>query len=208
MTLNIVAGYFWWKSRQARQSVDGSRQSRVEARAELLDQLPIDTGDVVLLGDSHFENLPIGELFPSARIRNRGMSGQTTAGALARCGPLLRSRPTRVIILLGANDVVRGTGLNSQMRSMSALIDSLAGHEIATALVSVPPNTDPRVQARIEERNQAVRQLAQERGLPFIELDAMLKRDGVLDPSLTFDGLHLNARGSRILADALAPHLQ
>lgn len=178
------------------------------ARAELLDQIPIDSGDIVLLGDSHFENLPTCELFPSARIRNRGMSGQTTAEALASCGTILRSRPARVIILLGANDVLRSIGLDSQMRSLSALIDSLNTHEIETALVTVPPNIDPRLQTRIDERNQAMRLLAQERELTIIEMDPMLKRDGVLDPSLTFDGLHLNARGNRILADALDPQLR
>ena len=41
-------------------------------------------------------------------VLNAGVSGDTTAGGLARIDWVLQSKPTHVILQLGANDMLRG----------------------------------------------------------------------------------------------------
>ncbi|NDG37682.1 MAG: arylesterase, partial [Alphaproteobacteria bacterium] len=80
---------------------------------------------LMVLGDSLVagHGLPQGEAFPDVLGRmliadgidvtmvNSGVSGDTTAGGLARLNWSLASKPEASIIVLGGNDLLRGLSL-------------------------------------------------------------------------------------------------
>jgi acyl-CoA thioesterase-1 len=80
---------------------------------------------------------------PGWTVRNASISGDTTAGGLARLPALLREERPRVVILeLGANDALRGLPLTDTRRNLDAMIDqsTAAGARVLLVGMQVPPN--------------------------------------------------------------------
>ena len=61
----------------------------------------------------------------------------------------------------------------------------------------------PAVQDGIDTMNKDLATLCRSRGVRFVDLDSALRKDGLIDPALTFDGLHLNAKGYLRMAATL-----
>jgi acyl-CoA thioesterase-1 len=75
-------------------------------------------------------------------VFNASISGDTTAGGLARLAPLLRRRPGIVVIELGGNDALRGLPLADSRRNLDAMATqaAAAGARIVIVGMQVPPN--------------------------------------------------------------------
>ncbi len=78
----------------------------------------------------------------SYEVINAGVSGDTTTGGLRRLAWVLKSRPSMVILELGANDGLRGQPLSLMASNLSEIIDGLqeAGVEVVLAGMQIPPN--------------------------------------------------------------------
>ena len=77
------------------------------------------------------------------RVVNASISGDTTAGGLARLPGLLREhRPAIVVIELGGNDALRGGNLDATRANLDAMVkDVLNAHAKPVILgMKVPPN--------------------------------------------------------------------
>lgn len=80
---------------------------------------------------------------PDYSVVNASISGETTAGGLARLGKALeRHRPAVVILELGANDALRGLPLAAMKKNLSAMIvqSQKAGARVLLVGMRVPPN--------------------------------------------------------------------
>ena len=79
------------------------------------------------------------------RVVNAGISGDTTAGGLARIGSVLRLKPEWVIVELGANDGLRGLPIEATRANLAAIIERLqaAGVGVILAGMQIPPNYGP-----------------------------------------------------------------
>ena len=75
-------------------------------------------------------------------VINAGVSGDTTTGGLRRLDWILKSRPSMVILELGANDGLRGQPLSLMASNLAKIIDGLgeAGVEVVLAGMQIPPN--------------------------------------------------------------------
>ena len=75
-------------------------------------------------------------------VLNASISGDTTAGGLARLPTLLRRHPGLVMIELGANDALRGLPLADTRRNLDAMARqaSAAGARVMLIGIQVPPN--------------------------------------------------------------------
>ncbi|MBK8497623.1 MAG: hypothetical protein IPL52_02100 [Flavobacteriales bacterium] len=206
--INMFVAWRWWTARGSRSVRTHKRMGRVEAYAELHALLPIDTGDVVLLGDSHFEYLPADELFPGTRVRNRGLSGQIASEVLERARKIAKAHPRRVLVQVGANDIMRGRDIRGYLADMDALLDVFAQEKVPVVVVALLPNARADVQERNDELNMALLAICKERAVAFADIADAFKAGKTLDPDLTFDGLHLNARGSLLLAKELRPYIE
>jgi len=185
------------------------RIDRVGSRAEFYKHLPMDTSDIVLFGDSHFEQFPASELLGMPTIRNRGLSGQSTSDLLLRVDDVLRGAPRKVVLCVGINDINLGRSPAQYARNMAELLDRLlSGLPIDRILVlAIPPNGNAGLQKKVIIFNEGLAELCAKRNLTLLDPGAVLGQGGALKAAYTFDGLHLNAEGYLRFAAWLRPHL-
>jgi acyl-CoA thioesterase-1 len=171
---------------------------------------------IVVLGDSLAAGLGIKpeQSFPSrleaalkaqgrnVAIANQGVSGDTTAGGLARVDWLLGDKPDIVLIELGANDALRGTDPAVPERNLAATIEKLkaAGVTVWLAGMMAPRNFGADYVAKFDGLYQRLSDKYQVPLYPFI-LDGVAQDPALNQP----DGLHPNVKGAQIIADKLLP---
>jgi acyl-CoA thioesterase I len=138
-------------------------------------------------------------------ISNASISGDTSAGGLARIDPILSAQKPDIILLqLGANDGLRGLS-PVQLKSNLAEIVHRAQKAGATVILlgmKIPPNYGKRY---IELFYNVYPQLAKELDItliPFLLEDVALDKD-----LMQADGLHPNAKAQSILANKIEPYL-
>ena len=178
---------------------------------------------VVFLGDSLTAGLGLGEeaAYPAlvgellaergvaVRIVNAGVSGDTSAGGLARVDWLLTQKPEILVVALGANDGLRGQPVAAIEANLREIVRRAraAGSQVVLAGMKMPPNYGPDYTRDFEA---LYARLARELALPFIPF---LLEGVAADPALNqVDGIHPTAEGQRKIADlvinALLPLLQ
>jgi acyl-CoA thioesterase-1 len=80
---------------------------------------------------------------PHYSVANASISGETTAGGLARIGKVLeRHRPAIVVLELGGNDGLRGLPVAAMKKNLSAMIEHAqkSGAKVLLVGSRMPPN--------------------------------------------------------------------
>jgi acyl-CoA thioesterase I len=170
----------------------------------------LDFGDSLTAG----YGLPAGQAFPArleawlhergieARVVNAGVSGDTTAGGLARLEWALADKPDLVILALGANDALRGVDPSTVRDNLDKMLEKVqrSGAKVLLLGMQAPPNWGDDYK---REFDRIFPDLAQEHHLP---LYPFLLEGVAMKPELNQpDGLHPNERGVAILVDRIAP---
>ena len=121
--------------------------------------IPVKAADILVLGDSLSAGygLTPGEGWvelmeqrlegSGLTLLNASVSGETTAGGLARLPDLLvLHEPKWVLLELGANDGLRGTPLNIIQTNLDALASRIteSGAKLIVIGIQLPPNYGPR----------------------------------------------------------------
>ena len=140
------------------------------------------------------------------QVVNASVSGETTAGGLARLPRALElHHPGIVILELGGNDGLRGLPI-AQMRTnltQMANLSSAAGAKVLLLGMRMPPNYGPQY---TEQFAMVFSDLAAERKIPLVPF---LLTDIALSPALLQnDDIHPNALGQPILLDNVWPTLK
>jgi acyl-CoA thioesterase-1 len=137
-----------------------------------------------------------------ARVVNGGVSGDTTAGGLARLDWALAENPDLVILALGANDALRGIDPAAVRDNLDKMIQKIeaSGAKVLLLGMFAPPNWGE------EYRNAFDRifpELARAHGVPLYPffLEGVAMKPELNQP----DGLHPNERGVAVLVDRIAP---
>jgi acyl-CoA thioesterase-1 len=180
---------------------------------------PVESGPRVLfLGDSLSAglHLPAEQAFPAllaerlgrgglpVQLVNAGVSGDTTAGGLARLDWLLRQEPDLVVVELGGNDGLRGVRTDAVEENLRAIVQrsQAAGAEVLLLGMKLPPNYGA---AYTSEFEAVFARVAAEQQVEFIPF--FLEGVGGVPAMTMEDGLHPTAAGHRRLADNLYPVL-
>jgi len=138
----------------------------------------------------------------AAKVINGGVSGDTTAGGLARLDWALGDKPRYVLVELGANDALRGLDPSEAYDNLDKILARLAAAKIGTLLIGMraPANWGRQYQAAFDA---IYPKLAAKYRVP---LYPFLLAGVALDPKLNqSDGLHPNAAGVAIIVAHLAP---
>ena len=178
-------------------------------RMDLFAVTPLAAGDIVFLGDSITEGAEWNELFPDLPVRDRGISGDTTAGVLARLDTITASRPAAVFLLVGTNELAPSLDPAPSLARQREILERIRRESPDTRVFvqSLLPRAAT-YRERVEGYNRALRGICHEAGVVFIDLyPAFLAPDGSLRDELTFDELHLTGAGYRVWRTLLAPHL-
>ena len=135
-------------------------------------------------------------------VINAGVSGDTTAGGLARLSWALADKPQLVIVALGGNDALRGLPPEDTRSNLDAILRQLndAGVRIILTGMRAPRNLGEQYTATFD---QVYPQLAKQHKVPFYPFFL----DGVaLDPVLNQpDGIHPNASGVAVIVARILP---
>jgi len=140
-----------------------------------------------------------------AQVRNESISGETSAGGLARIDHILNAqKPAVMIIELGANDGLRGLSPAELKHNLAEMIRHSQAHGAKVLLLSmtIPPNYGKRY---IDMIYNVYHELSREMAvpaIPFILDDIALVKE-LMQP----DGLHPNAKAQPLIADKIWRHL-
>ncbi len=139
------------------------------------------------------------------KVVNASISGETTAGGLARLDASLdQQHPSVLLLELGANDGLRGLSLEAMKNNLKTIVKRARARGTKVVLIGMllPPNLGVAYNDRFAD---VFHQLAKELRLPFVPF----LLDGVaLDPRLMqFDQLHPNEAAQRRLLDNVWPVL-
>jgi acyl-CoA thioesterase-1 len=140
----------------------------------------------------------------AAEVTNGGVSGDTTAGGLARLDWALADHPDIVLLELGANDALRGIDPKFTYANLDKIMARLKASGARVILMGmVAPSNWGRDYER--DFDAIYPKLAEKYQVPLYPFFL----DGVAtDPALNqADGLHPNARGVDIIVDKVTPYV-
>lgn len=178
-------------------------------KTSFFDSYALQSGDVVMLGDSITDGGRWEELFPAISIKNRGIPGDTTTGVLARMAQIVAAKPAAVFLKIGTNDLARVP---------ERAVSYQQYRQIITTIQSASPTTDIYLQSllprgvefreEVEAYNGEIRAMAEELNVTYIDLyPAFLADDGSLRDELTRDELHLTGEGYKLWQSLLEPSM-
>ncbi len=140
-----------------------------------------------------------------ARVLNAGVSGDTTAGGLARVDWALGDKPSVAIVALGANDMLRGLDPAKTEQNLDGILTKLKAANVPVLLLGM--RAAPNMGRDYGERFDAI-------------YPALAKRHGVLlypffldgvaaEPRLNLpDGIQPNAAGVAVIVERLTPYVE
>ncbi len=137
-------------------------------------------------------------------VVNAGVSGDTTAGGLARLDWALADKPDIVILELGANDALRGIEPATVRANLDAMIGKIeaSGAKLLLMGMRAPPNWGEDYQ---HDFDRIYPELARAHG---VTLYPFFLEGVAMDPKLNQpDGLHPNEKGVAALVDRIAPYV-
>lgn len=180
--------------------------------------LPPTKGDIIFLGNSITDGGEWSELFNDVKIKNRGISGDVTAGVLNRLDEVAQRKPAKLFLLIGVNDLARNVSPGSVVKNILLMAAYLKQETPATQLFvqSILPVNDAfgkfgghtNKGAQIRQVNEELKQKAATYRYRFLDLySAFADENGKLKKDLTNDGLHLLGKGYLLWKHLIYPQV-
>lgn len=177
-------------------------------------QMPKPLKKLVIIGDSLTEGYGVSKesAFPQLiekklnqnsstwQVVNSGVSGSTTASALSRVRWMLKNKPDVVLIILGANDGLRGVKTEQSEKNLAEAIALAQKSQVKVILggLYMPPNYGKEYTQQFKVMYSHLAKKYKVYLVPFI----LEKVAG--DPKLNqADGIHPNEEGHKIVAETI-----
>lgn len=187
-------------------------------RATLFEKMPATPDDIIFVGNSITDGGEWAELFDDLRVKNRGISGDVSAGVLHRLAEIAQRKPAKFFLMIGVNDLARGITADSVFRNIVLAVKYLKQESSTTKIyvLSVLPVNEiynkfgghTSKASQIKLLNQSLEQAAAINDYTFINLQsAFANAEGKLKPDLTNDGLHLKGEGYLLWKHEVYPYL-
>ncbi len=167
---------------------------------------------IVFMGNSITESWANDSLsfFKTKSYIGRGISGQTTPQMLIRFRPdVIDLKPSVVLILAGINDIAGNTGpstIDMIVDNIKSMAELAKANNIKVVLCSVLPAYDFPWRKGLEpalkvvELNQKIKAFADDNEMIYLDyFNAMVDEKNGLKADLTYDGVHPNAKGYRLM---------
>lgn len=166
----------------------------------LYDILPNDSNEIIFLGNSITYGCEWAELLSNPNIKNRGIGGDNTEGVLERLTEVTDSKPDKIFINIGTNDLGLDMRISEIINNYREILDRIeqSSPETKIYIQSVLPTKNRKLRSNdsIKELNSRLEMLANEKSLKYINLyNSFLDKNGDLNMELSLDGLHLNGQG-------------
>ena len=146
------------------------------------------------------------------RLINAGVSGDTTAGGLARVGWTLTEDVDAMIVALGGNDLLRAIPPEASRANLEGILQAADDRGIPVLLIGLeaPGNYGPDYKA---EFDAIYPDLAEEYGTLHVQsflgaIQAEPDQGAALRQFMQADGIHPNAAGVAKIVTALGPDIR
>lgn len=187
-------------------------------RSSLFNKLSITSKDIVFIGNSITNGAEWNELFPQKRVKNRGISGDTSEGVFDRLDAVVKGKPAKIFILIGVNDISREIKVETIVLNMKRIVEKIQKESPKTKIYIqsiLPVNPDFEMfkghmkPELIKEINQFYQNIAQEYKVNYIDLYSYFLEDGTdkMNKKYTNDGLHLLGEGYLLWREIVKPYL-
>ncbi|HEX4877459.1 MAG TPA: family 20 glycosylhydrolase, partial [Chitinophagaceae bacterium] len=187
-------------------------------RYSLFQSLPVTKGDILFIGNSITDGAEWSELFADLRIKNRGISGDMSAGVLKRLDEVVKRKPAKVFLMIGINDLARGISADSVVKNILLATAWLKQESPSTQcyVQSILPVSDhfskfsghtSKTDAVLKVNNSLSRAAATGH-FTFVNLyPSFCNSAGKLDEKYTNDGLHLTGEGYILWKHLVYPYM-
>lgn len=170
--------------------------------------------ELVFLGNSITANTDWQELLQIENVKNRGISGDITFGVLERLKDITDTKPAKIFLLIGINDISRNIPDEQILKNY---------HKIVSRIRMESPNTKIYLHTLMPVNhtfekfknhygkdehilyiNEEIRKMADQKMVHVIDLyPHFLDENKRMKAELTHDGLHLTAAGYQLWAKLL-----
>lgn len=167
--------------------------------------------DLVFIGDSITDIAEWEDLFPSLKIANRGINGDTTGGVLDRLDSIYSTNANRAFIMIGVNDFVSGMSVNEVFENYKAIVNRLVAHEMNVYIQStiLTGMRYKELNTKIADLNERLMLLStKQHSITYIDLNAGLSKNSILNPMYSMDDTHLNGKGYAVWKDIISPYVK
>jgi len=176
-------------------------------RLTLFEKLPDTKGEIIFLGNSITDGGEWCELLGNPKAKNRGISGDTTDGVLFRLSEVTRSKPAKVFLLIGINDLSRGVSKDTVFSNICKIADLIRKDSPRTKIYiqSILPVSDSFGLFKNHTNktddviwiNSQLKTWCSKENVGFVDLYSRFKMadSDRLNPQLSNDGLHLTGDG-------------
>ena len=137
--------------------------------------------------------------FTGWQVINGGVSGNTSAQALARLPALMRRQPQLVLVSIGGNDFLRKVPEADTRSNIRQIVQQIKAAGMPAVLVAVPYFTTGALFGRLSE-HPMYEELAAELNVPLFK-GAWAEVLG--NKKLKSDQIHANAQGYRVFAEKM-----
>jgi len=184
-----------------------------DVRQAVYSQMPIDSNDVVFVGNSITEGFPVYELFPGVKVKNRGISGNWTYQVIARLPQIVAAHPRKIFLEMGINDLIYHVSVDSILtnyRKAIEIVQKGSANQTELYINSLTPTTYnlAALNPAIVKVNDSLQHLCLQPNIHYVNLYSHMVKNNALDTSLTVDGLHYNAKAYRIWWQQIKAYMQ
>jgi len=184
----------------------------------LFDKLPQSTNSIYFLGDSLTDGCEWNELLSNQKIKNRGISGDTTEGVFSRLNLITQSKPQKIFIMIGINDLLNNIETNKILDNYKKIITTIRADSPKTKIYIesiLPLNFEIDKTKReinnqnISDFNNNLKNFADNSNIFYIDLySAFLNSSGQLSEKYTLDGIHLNGQGYLLWKNEISKYIK
>lgn len=141
----------------------------------------------------------------NVKVLNGGVSGSTTASGKSRLKWFLKAKPDILVLILGANDGLRGIKLEESKKNLEEIIVMAKEKQLKVILgaMLLPPNYGKEYTEKFKKMYEQLKEEHQLAWIPFVLKDVA----GIADKNIE-DGIHPNAKGHSIIAKNMIPYLE
>lgn len=209
--LVIIDGSMWF-AYQKPQTVWQDMSSRIGYGKPSVDT----ASKIVFLGDSitYLEDWNV--LFNTSDIANAGISGNTTEDILKRLDGVLETKPQKLFVMIGINDLLRGKDVSAVLANYEAIVREIHSQSPRTIVYIqsvLPINNDILKSQSVDSQkiidlNSSLKVLADKDSMVFVDLyPYFCGPDNKLYARYAKDGLHPNSYGYAIWKKVIAAYI-
>lgn len=179
--------------------------------------LPINSEQIVFIGNSITNMNEWWEAFGDHNVVNRGVSGAITDEALENIESIAAGKPKKVFIMMGTNDLGTAGICTAEhvMQNVTLMVERLQKVSPDTELYiqSLLPSGHlgsggTRTPERLQATNEALKAFCEAKNVTYIDLWNDLTDVATNSNGMSYDKLHLTAKAYKIWCDKVAPYVK